>query len=1051
MARGVCTSRIGILLSSFVLLMAVIVDSAPAQENGEVDKATKKLMAAQGLYQRGLYKLAAREYEGFLKEHGKHKHAELARYGLALSRYQLGEFEKSSELLADLLKDRNFEHREPALAVMGHCYMQQQEYDDALDAFNALLKKYPKSAHAPGARINRAQALYMRKKYADALDACRDFLKHHPKSPSKSAAVYFAGISRMALKKYPDAIETLRTVLKDHEKSPYALDAKLNLGRCLEATAQLDKAADQYAAFVKSAPDTRVPEGRYALGSVLHRMERYDQAAGELTTLLKKHPEHRLADAARLQLGIVQLDAGNVDDARKTLQHVRKNDKTRATRAAFYLARCDMAQEEYAEARKALGELLKEKDKPANVDEIAYHRAMCAMKLGEYKSAADEFEEFRKRWPDAEETTDSMYRQAYCLYRLKQYADSIELCRKVAKKGDGPVAIPAVELAGENLFLLEQYNQAAETFVGLLKMLQRKDVTATDKRRNLVKLRIGQCHYYNEDYKATIESLGWLKDLDNDGKTPQLKEGLLLLGDAQLKADKHDDAIKTLKNYLDGDPAKKDEARFKLALAQIGDKKTDDARKTLDGLTDDDAKGPWVLRGRLQYAQLLYDAEKLSDAGKQLQTLLDADPESELRAPALYLMGWVDMRQERHALAAKRFGELVEKYPEHPQASDARFQKGEALHRNKSWDAAQDALEEYLKKNPKGEHATRARYLVGVCLAERDKHAEAMKIFASLAADKNTASPNVLYKLAWSARERKDPNTAKASYRNLLKDYPEAKLAVHARSELAGMLYVDKKYKDAAELLKPVVADDKTPEAILPVAIYRLGSSYAKIGKHKEAGETLEAFAKRFTEHKLAPSGLYRAAMAKLEIHKPDEAEKLLSTLLKRHGKHDLAAPALLKLGDAQAASNDFAKAYSTYTTFIKKYPKYDRLYFAQFGAGWSAQNLDKYDDARKWYKNVIDDHNGPTAARAQFQVGECYFAEKQFETAAAELLKVDIVYDYPKWSARALYEAGIAFENAKQFVQAKKQYLALRKRFPKSTPAEMAGKRIEALAKAGY
>ncbi len=1051
MARGVPTSRIAILLTSLVLLTAVVVEPAPAQETAEVDKATKKLMAAQGLYQRGLYKLAAREYTGFLKEHGKHEHAELARYGLSLSHYQLGEFEKASGLLADLLKDKNFEHREPALAVIGHCYMQQREYDDALDAFDALLKKYPKSAHAPAARINRAQALYMRKKYADALDASRDFLKHHPKSPSRPAAVYFAGISEMALKKYPDAIKTLRTVLKDHARSPYALDAKLNLGRCLEATDQRDKAAEQYAAFVKEAPDTRVPEGRYALGSVLHRMGQYDKAAGELTTLLKKHPQHRLAEPARLQLGIVQLDAGNVDDARKTLQHVRKNDKSRATRAAFYLARCDMAQEQYAEARKALGELLKSKDKPDNVDEIVYHRAMCAMEMDEYKSAAGEFEEFRKRWPDAAEATDSMYRQAYCLYRLKEYTDSIELCRKVARKGDGPVAIPAVELAGENLFLLEQYDQAAETFSGLHKMLERTDVQASDKRRNLIKLRIGQCHYYGEDYKATIESLGWLSDLDKDEKTPQLREGLLLLGDAQLKADKHDDAIKTLKTYLDRNPANKNEARFKLALAQIGNKKTDDARKTLDELTDNGGENPWVLRGRLQYAQLLYDAEKLSDAGKQLQALLEADADKELRAPALYLMGWVDMRQERHALAAKRFGELVEKHPEHPQASDARFQKGEALHRNKSWDAAQDALQEYLKKHPSGEHATRARYLVGVCLAERDKHAEAMKIFASLAGDRNTTSPNVLYKLAWSARELKDPNTAKASYRNLLKDYPDAKLAVHARSELAGMLYVDKKYEEAAELLKPVVADDKTPESILPVAIYRLGSSYARLGKDKEAGETLAAFAKRFTEHRLAPSGLYRAATAKLELGKPDEAEKLLATLLERYGKHDLAVPALLKLGDARAASNDFAKAYATYTDFIKKYPKYDRLYFAQFGAGWSAQNLDKFDAARGWYKKVVDGHNGPTAARAQFQTGECYFAEKQFETAAAELLKVDIVYDYPKWSARALYEAGIAFENAKQFAQARKQYLDLRKRFPKSTPAEMAAKRLAALAKAGY
>jgi TolA-binding protein len=711
-----------------------------------------------------------------------------------------------------------------------------------------------------------------------------------------------------------------------------------------------------------------------------------------------------------------------------------------------------MAEEKYEDARKDLGELLNGKNKPDNLDEVAYHHAMCAMELEQFNSAIQEFEQFRKRWPDAAEATDSIYRQGYCLYRLKQYKDSLELCRKAAAKGDDPIAIPAAELAAENLFLMEQYDQAVKTLESVIDALKDRDAKPDPGRLRLLRFRIGQCHYYDEDYKAAIESLAWLKDSDDARKTPQLWGGVLLVGDAQLKTEQHDDAIETLKTFLDhARDNKKPEARFKLALAQLGADKTDDARRTLRELTDDKAKGPWVRRGRLQYAQLLYDDDKLDDAGKQLRTLLEVDPDKDLRAPALYLMGWVDMRQDRHALAAKRFNELIEKSPEHPQAPDARFQKGSALQQNGSWDSARDALEAYIKKHPKGEHVPRARYLVGVCLAEQDKHGEAMKIFATLAGDKETASENVLYKLAWAAREQKDPNTAKAAYRSLLKDYPKTKLATHARAELAGMLYVDKQYAPAAELLEPVVKNDKTPEEILPVAIYRLGSCYARLNKHEQAAKALDVFQKQFTKHKLAPSGLYRAAVAYLEIEKPDPAGKLLATLLKRHGKHDLAAPALLKLGEAQAASNDFDKAHSTYTTFIKKYPKYERLYFAQFGAGWSAQNLNKYDEARTWYKKVIDDHNGPTAARAQFQLGETYFAEKKFEKAAGELLKVDIVYDYPKWSARALYEAGMAFENLKQYAQAKKQYLACRKRFPKTAPAQLASKRLDVLAKAGY
>ena len=109
-------------------------------------------------------------------------------------------------------------------------------------------------------------------------------------------------------------------------------------------------------------------------------------------------------------------------------------------------------------------------------------------------------------------------------------------------------------------------------------------------------------------------------------------------------------------------------------------------------------------------------------------------------------------------------------------------------------------------------------------------------------------------------------------------------------------------------------------------------------------------------------------------------------------------------------------------------------------------ENQRKYDDARKWYAKVTASHNGPTAARAQFQAGECYFAEGKFDKAAGELLKVEIVYAYPEWSARALYEAGRAFEAMKQIDQAKSQYSACVKKYKDTASAAQAAKKLKEL-----
>ena len=103
-------------------------------------------------------------------------------------------------------------------------------------------------------------------------------------------------------------------------------------------------------------------------------------------------------------------------------------------------------------------------------------------------------------------------------------------------------------------------------------------------------------------------------------------------------------------------------------------------------------------------------------------------------------------------------------------------------------------------------------------------------------------------------------------------------------------------------------------------------------------------------------------------------------------------------------------------------------------------------DDDKSIHTAVEELHNGPTAARAKFQIGETYFAEGKYERAARELIAVDAVYAYPEWSARALLEAGRAFEAAKQNDMARKQYEACIKKFPKSKSAEVAAERLKTL-----
>src|SRR4029077_20757549 len=143
------------------------------------------------------------------------------------------------------------------------------------------------------------------------------------------------------------------------------------------------------------------------------------------------------------------------------------------------------------------------------------------------------------------------------------------------------------------------------------------------------------------------------------------------------------------------------------------------------------------------------------------------------------------------------------------------------------------------------------------------------------------APDTVLYDLAWSQRNTKNLPAAKETYRRFLSSHADGKLSAAVRTELAELLYDDKNYPEAAELLEKVVADSSADPKVLAPATYRLGFCYAKQSKWSEAATQFNKFAERFTDDaKLVASALMQAGMASAEDGKFDAAERSLSRLV---------------------------------------------------------------------------------------------------------------------------------------------------------------------------
>ncbi|HWC89558.1 MAG TPA: tetratricopeptide repeat protein, partial [Pirellulales bacterium] len=241
-------------------------DTAPP---AQVDVATKKLMAANGLFQRGLFKLAADEYADFLNQYPKHAEITSARYALAVCYYRLSDFARAVPLLQQVAQDEKFEQRDEALAVLGHSELSDKHYDKAVAAFDTLLAKFPASKHAELAAIDRGQALYLAGKPREAAEACEQFLTKYPKSEQRPAALYSLALAQRSLGQNAAAVSALEKLAKESPDSRYALDAMLLQGQMLEAQGKLDAAIDAYRQMLAKAPAVRMADARYSLAVAL--------------------------------------------------------------------------------------------------------------------------------------------------------------------------------------------------------------------------------------------------------------------------------------------------------------------------------------------------------------------------------------------------------------------------------------------------------------------------------------------------------------------------------------------------------------------------------------------------------------------------------------------------------------------------------------------------------------------------------------------------------------------------------------------------------------
>jgi tetratricopeptide (TPR) repeat protein len=288
---------------------------------------------------------------------------------------------------------------------------------------------------------------------------------------------------------------------------------------------------------------------------------------------------------------------------------------------------------------------------------------------------------------------------------------------------------------------------------------------------------------------------------------------------------------------------------------------------------------------------------------------------------------------------------------------------------------------------------------------------------------------------------------ARANYEALIKDFGTALLANHARLELAELLAERGEWDRGIDLLSQALDNEPPPELTDQVQL-RMGILKLGKGDTKDALTHFLIIIDNPKSALLGPAHYYAGECAIQQRNWGDAVKYLVK--FRDHGPFqnlpNVTDRGLIRLGQAYAQLKQWDASRQANETAAGRFPNSPWVEEARYGAGWAWQNQNQFDQAVNVYNQVVNNTTTEVAAKAQLQIGICRREQKRYPEAATALLTVPFTYDYPEWSAAALFEAHRVFVDMKQNEQAVRLLRQLVRVYPQSRWAQIAEGRLKEL-----
>lgn len=930
-----------------------------------------------------------------------------------------------------------------------------------------FLQQYPQDERAGTAMFLLAESLVLQGKYAEARKGFMRLLEHDPHHRFACQAIFRTGEASYLSGDRDEArreLEWFREHYPDNELNAYVLNY---LGEIALAREEAKQARALYEEAIQRFPNSvAVDQCHFGLGRVLELQGEPEKARREYRLLADAGGP--LADDAQVQIGISYYDRGKYDKAGAEFLAVAKEfpDSELATHAQYWLGMTHIARRQWTEAAEIFEETINTQPEHALASAIQYWLAEAYRHNDQLEIAKAYHERVCADWPDSQWADDSLHALIQLALDAADHEQIDSLARRFDERyADSPLRRQVKEAEGRSLLKRKDYARAVDSLRDVVQPTAPVEAQANQESLApvvaAVSIQAERANWYylalaylgNQQYEEALESLAQVQPREHE---KELVDGMRFAqATAYIGLERHADAIIPLRQYLASQPngSESSKCRIQLTVSLARSGKLHEAVRAHVGLPEGDREHTLYMQATHYLAETVYGADEYGSA-ERLFTALAQNKDSEgYAAKGWSGVGWCNYKLGRSAAAAEAFNRLVQDFPESGLASEAAMMQAKCLEKLGHLDKAVEAYFLVATTFESSEYTSDALFETARLQEQLDRKDEAASLLERLAKE-HPAFPRLdaaLYQLAWLLVDLEKNDRADDVFERLCEEYPQGRYWADATYRLAERAVAADRLDRADELAQQLIDAEHSAPEIVCHALYLKGQLAASAERWEDVDKAMQRLVSEFPDSQLRLAADYWIAESLFRRKKHDEADKRFLQINEKIGNRQDDWLAMVPLRRAQilAQKEQWREAYGLALGIQARFPEFRQQYEADYVIGRCLAAESKYDLARERYKRIIRSPEGgatETAAMAYWMIGESYRQQKEYDEAIDAYEGVGNLFNYPRWQAAAMLQAGKCHALRGEQEEAAKVFARLVDKHPDTVFAEEASERLERL-----